>query len=297
MGSRFFMYVSLAADLGIIITKFIAAVATGSAAMISEGIHSIIDLVNQLLLLIGIKKSEKKPDSRRPFGYGREVYFWSFVVSLLLFSVGGCVSFYQGILHFRRPISPGEVTWNYIVLSAAFIFTSISMLVTLKKFNNQRASLPFWTAVKKSKDPVVFITLLGDFGDMAGLIIAFFGIYLTHLLHNPYYDAIASMTIGILMIIISLLLVRESRSLLMGEAAGNETLRAVVKLAQADNAIVKVKRHFSQYMSPEEVILQLSVIFKKGLTTEEITGAVKRIKESIQEKFPHIKQIFIEPGV
>ena len=290
------MYVSLAADLGIVITKFIAAIATGSAAMISEGIHSVIDLVNQLLLLIGIKKSKRKPDARRPFGYGKEVYFWSFVVSLLLFSVGGCVSFYEGILRFRRPISPGEVTWNYIVLAAAFIFISISMLVTLKKFNDQRGDLPFWRAVKNSKDPVVFITLLGDFGDLAGLIIAFLGVYLTHLLHNPYYDATASMTIGMLMIIISLLLVRESRSLLMGEAAGKDTLRAVVKLTQDDSAILKVKRHFSQYMSPEEIILQLSVIFKKGLTTDEITGAVKRIKENIQAKFPHIKQIFIEPG-
>jgi cation diffusion facilitator family transporter len=295
MGSRLFIYVSLAADISILVTKFIAAIVTGSSAMIAEGIHSVIDLVNQVLLIAGIRKSKKEPDEKRPFGYGKEIYFWSFIVSLLLFSVGGCVSFYEGLLRFRRHNISGAITWNYIVLAAAFIFTSISMLVTLKKFNAQRGELSFWKAVKKSKDPVVFIILLGDLGDLAGLAVAFLGVYLTHLSHNPYYDAIASMTIGVILIIISLLLVRESRSLLMGESAGKETLLAVVKLTEEDGTIIKVQRHFSMYMAPEEIILQLQVSFKKDLTTIEIADAIKRIRKNIQQRFPLIKQIFIEP--
>jgi cation diffusion facilitator family transporter len=295
MESKLFLYVSLVADAGIVTTKFIAAIATGSSAMVSEGIHSVIDLSNQILLMAGMKKSKKKADDRRPFGYGKEVYFWSFIVSLLLFSVGGCVSFYEGILRSQRHSIAADVTWNYIVLAVAFVFMSVSTAATLKKFNEQRGETPFWKAVKKSKDPVVFTTLLGDLADLAGLIVAFLGVYLTHLLHNHYYDAVASMTIGVILIVISLLLVRESRSLLMGESVSEGTIGAIIKLTEEDNAIVKVQRHFSMYMAPEEVILQLLVVFKNDLTTTGITEAVRRLREKIRRQFPHIKQIFIEP--
>ena len=296
MRSRSFIYVALAADFGIAVTKFIAAAVTGSSAMISEGIHSVIDTVNQLLLLWGIKKSKKKPDEERPFGYGKELYFWSFIVSLLLFSVGGCISFYEGIVRFKRPGGTDNQMWNYLVLGVSFVFTAITVLITLKKFNEQRGNLGFFEAIKQSKDPSVFIVLLGDLGDLVGLLIAFLGVFLGHLLHNPYYDGIASMIIGIFLIGISLLLVRESRSLLMGETVSKKTLREIIALTEADPSIVKVKRHFSMYMSPEEVILQLIAVFKKDLTTQQITEAIKRIIKNIQEKFPRIKQIFIEPG-
>ncbi len=296
MESRLFIYVALAADLVIAVTKFIAAGFTGSSAMISEGIHSIIDSVNQLLILLGIKRSKKKADERRPFGYGRELYFWSFIVSLLIFSVGGCISFYEGILRFRKPPSEQNQTWNYIVLAVAFVFTAITVVITFKKFNKQRGELGFYQAIRQSKDPSIFIVLLGDLGDLLGLLIAFLGVYLGHLFHNPYYDGIASMIIGIFLIAVSLLLVRESRSLLMGETVGKKTLRKIIALTEADPSIVKVKRHFSIYMAPEEVILQLIAVSKKDLTTQQTTDAIKRISKSIQEKFPPIKQIFIEPA-
>ena len=144
MRSRLFIYVALAADLGIAVIKFIAAAATGSAAMISEGIHSVIDTVNQLLLLWGIKRSKKRPDEERPFGYGRELYFWSFVVSLLLFSVGGCISFYEGIMRVKNPDELIDQKWNYIVLGVSFLFTGITVMITLKKFNRQRGGLGFF---------------------------------------------------------------------------------------------------------------------------------------------------------
>jgi len=294
--SKTFIYIALLADLGIAVTKFIAAAFTGSSAMVSEGIHSVIDSINQVLLLFGIRKSKKKADSKRPFGYGRELYFWSFIVSLLMFSIGGCISFYEGILRLKRPEVTEDQTWNYIVLGVAFVFTIISLIASLKKFNKERGGLPFWEAIKESKDPSLFTVLLGEIGDAAGLIIAFLGVFLGYIFRNPYYDGIASMVIGVFLILISLLLVRESRSLLMGETPSRKTLRKIITLTEADPSIVKVKKHYSIYLSPEEIVLQLIAIFKKDLTTEEITEAIKRISATIKKQFPRFKQIFIEPA-
>jgi cation diffusion facilitator family transporter len=296
MRSRLFIYVALATDLGIAITKFIAAAFTGSSAMISEGIHSVIDTINQLLLLWGIKKSRQQPDEKRPFGYGKELYFWSFVVSLLLFSVGGCISFYEGILRIRQPNIAEDQSWNYVVLAISFVFTAITVTITFRKFNRQRGDLGFFEGIRQSKDPSVFIVLLGDLGDLIGLFIAFLGVYLGHLLHNPYYDGIASMVIGVFLIGVSILLVRESRSLLLGEAVHKKTLRGIIRIAESDPSIIKVKKHFSMYLSPEEVVLQLIAVFKPDLNTREITEAIQRIIKNIQERYPRMKQIFIEPG-
>ncbi|HEY4324933.1 MAG TPA: cation diffusion facilitator family transporter [Mucilaginibacter sp.] len=295
MKSRLFIYVSLAVDVLIAISKFIAAAFTGSSSMISEGIHSVIDAISQLLLIWGIKTSTRKADLIRPFGYGRELYFWSFIVSLVIFVVGGCISFYQGLLRFNRPELEGNPAWNYAVLAIALLFNIVSMFAALKAFNKERGHTPFWEAVTKSKDPSTFIVLLGDVGDILGLIVAFFGVYLGRLFHNPYYDGIASMIIGLILISISGLLVRESKSLLMGETTSRKTIRRIVKLTEADEAVSKVKKHRSTYMAPEEILLQLNTVFKDNLTTRQITDAIERITKAIQTEFPKIKQIFIEP--
>ena len=288
---------ALAADLGIAAIKFIAAAFTGSSAMISEGIHSVIDSVNQVLLLVGLKQSQKKADEERPFGYGKELYFWSFIVSLLIFTLGGCISFYEGLKRFKRPAGTEDQVLNYIVLAMAFVFTAISAVITLKKFNKQRGKLNFFESIRESKDPSVFIVLLGDLGDLIGLVIAFLGVYLGHVLHNPYYDGVASMIIGVVLVVISLILIHESRSLLMGETISRKTMRKIITLAESDPSIIKVKQHFSMYMAPEEVVLQLIAVFKKDLTTQEITEAIGRIIKNIQQDFPRVKQIFIEPAM
>lgn len=295
MKSKAFLYVSLAVDVLIAISKFIAAAITGSSSMIAEGIHSVIDASSQLLLLWGIKTSRRSADETRPFGYGKELYFWSFIVSLVIFILGGCISFYEGLMRLRNPVFNQDQNWNYIILAIAFVFTMVSLVSALKAFNKQRGNTPFFEAVTQSKDPSTFIVLLGDVGDIIGLVIAFLGVFLGHYFNNPYYDGIASMAIGAVMIAISMLLVRESKSLLMGEIPGRKTLRKVVALTEADMAVIKVKKHFSTYMAPEEILLQLNVIFKEGLTTHQITGAIERIIKTIQVEFPRIKQIFIEP--
>ena len=216
MKSRLLLYISLAVDILIAISKFIAAAVTGSSSMVAEGIHSVIDACSQLLLLWGIRTSQRVPDKVRPFGYGKELYFWSFIVSLVIFILGGCISFYEGLMRLERPAVNESQSWNYIVLAIAFIFTMVSLTSALKVFNKQRGRTPFFEAITESKDPSTFIVLLGDVGDMLGIGVAFLGVFLGQLFHNPHYDGIASMMIGIIMIAISLLLVRESKSLLMG---------------------------------------------------------------------------------
>jgi len=295
MESRFFIYVSLVVDSLIAIFKFIAAYFTRSSSMLSEGIHSLIDLSSQLLLIWGIKTSRKSPNSKRPFGYGREFYFWSFIVSLVIFTMGGCISFYEGFLRLYRPQMEGNVSWNYAVLAFAFVFNVISMFAALKAFNKRRRDIPFWEAVIKTKDPSTIIVLLGDFGDLLGLIVAFLGIFLGRMMNKPYYDGAASMIIGVILIVTSAVLIRESKSLLMGETTSRKTLQRIIKLTEADIAVIKVKKHFSTYLSPEEVLLQLNTVFKDGLTTHEITDAIQRIIKNIKNEFPRIKQIFIEP--
>jgi cation diffusion facilitator family transporter len=295
MKSRSFIYISLSVDIIVSASKFVAAAVTGSSAMFSEGIHSCIDAFSQVLLLWGIKTSNRKADESRPFGYGRELYFWSFIVSLVIFILGGCISFYEGLMRFNRPEFSGSLYWNYSILAIAFIFNSISFYATLKVFNRQRSSLSFWQAILQSKDPTTIIILLGDVGDLLCLFIAFLGILLGHLFHNLTYDGISSMMIGVILIVISWLLVRQSKSLLMGMPPGKKAISKIIKLTEADPDVIKVKHQFAMYLAPEEVILQLHTVFKDDLTTHQITAAIKRISHSIQMEFPRIKQLFIEP--
>jgi len=295
MRSRSFIYVSLGVDLVIAASKFIAATFTGSSSMISEGIHSVIDAISQVILIWGFRMSRRSADSSRPFGYGKELYFWSFIVSLVIFVVGGCASFYEGLIRLRRQGFEDGAQWNYSVLAIAFVFNLVSMVSALKAFNKQRGDVSFWKAAVATKDPSTIIVLFGDFGDLLGLIIAFLGVFLGRYYHNPYYDAIASMLIGVVLIVISAFLARESKSLLMCETISRKTLRRIIFLTEADEAVLKVKKHFSMYMAPEEILLHLNTVFNDDLTTHQITDAIERITRTIRKEFPKIKQIFIEP--
>jgi cation diffusion facilitator family transporter len=294
--SKLPVYSALAANLLIAISKFIAAGVTGSSAMISEGIHSLVDSFNELLLLLGINKSKKPADEKRPFGYGKELYFWSFIVSILIFSVGGGISFYEGMSHIQHPVPITNPLWNYIVLGSAFIFDGISFVIAFREFNKYKGKKKIWEAVRKSKDPGSFIVLFEDTADLLGLLVAFAGVYLGHLLNNPYLDGIASIIIGLILISISALLIRESRSLLMGETAEPFILNDVILLAKSDMAVNKAFRPLSMYFSPEEIFLVVTISFKENLSGKDISQAIVRIKRSIKEKYPEIKQLFIQPA-
>ena len=292
--SKLPIYSALIANLLIAATKFVAAVITGSSAMVSEGIHSVVDTANEVLLLLGLKRSKRKADAQRPFGYGKELYFWSFIVSILIFAVGGGISFYEGISHLQHPTPIEDPLWNYIVLGFALLFDGISFIISLKSFNKYRGDQPFWSSVKKSKDPSSFVVLFEDAADVLGLMVAFAGVYLGHQFNNPYYDGIASIIIGVLLTAISVILTRESRSLLMGETASAHLLDQAIAIAEKNDAVVKVSQQLSMVMAPDEILLVLKTKFRQDISGECIVASANAIKKEIQAAQPCFKQIFIE---
>lgn len=289
------IYSALAANVLIAITKFIAGAFTNSSSMISEGIHSTVDTTNQLLLLYGLKRSKKVADQQHPFGYGKELYFWSFVVSILIFGLGGALSIYQGIVHIREPELMKNPFWNYVVLILSLVFEGTSLFIAVKEFNKTRNGMGWWDTVIKSKDPSSFLVVFEDGAAVAGLIIVMILMGLSHSLHIPELDGLASVIVGLLLVFVSLILARESRSLLMGEGIAPETKQKIAQLAEKDSAVVKVKNILSTYQSPEEVVLMLIIDFEDHLDTEEITGAIERIRERIKKEFHLVSFVLIQP--
>ena len=289
------IYGALAANVLIAITKFIAGAVTNSGSMISEGVHSLVDTVNELLLLLGIYKSKKTPDIKRPFGYGKELYFWSFIVSILIFGLGGGISIYQGYLHIRHPEALGNPFWNYIVLGASVIFEGTSLIIAIKEFNKVRGDQSWWQAIVRSKDPSNFLVLFEDSAAVAGLIVVFIFVYLSHALNKPFLDGVASVIVGLLLVAVSLLLARESYSLLMGEGIAPATKQKITALVEQDEAVLKLLNIISDYRSPDEVLLLLIVAFKADLDTGEINEAIARIREQIKECFSLVRYIIIQP--
>ncbi|WP_278352997.1 cation diffusion facilitator family transporter [Chryseobacterium gleum] len=289
------IYSALAANLLIALTKFIAGSFTNSSSMISEGIHSTVDTANQLLILYGIKRSKKAPDQSHPFGYGKELYFWSFVVSILIFGLGGALSIYQGIAHIMEPEIMKDPFWNYIVLFLSLIFEGTSFIIAIKAFNQTRNGMGWWDAIVKSKDPSSFLVVFEDGAAVAGLIIVMILMWFSHSMQIPELDGLASVIVGLLLVFVSFILARESRSLLMGEGIASETRDKITRLAEKDAAVVKVKNILSTYQSPEEVILMLIIDLEEHLDTEEITEAIQRIRTDIKNEFKFVRFVIIQP--
>ncbi|EFK34912.1 Ferrous-iron efflux pump FieF [Chryseobacterium gleum] len=289
------IYSALAANLLIALTKFVAGSFTNSSSMISEGIHSTVDTANQLLILYGIKRSKKAPDQSHPFGYGKELYFWSFVVSILIFGLGGALSIYQGIAHIMEPEIMKDPFWNYIVLFLSLIFEGTSFIIAIKAFNQTRNGMGWWDAIVKSKDPSSFLVVFEDGAAVAGLIIVMILMWFSHSMQIPELDGLASVIVGLLLVFVSFILARESRSLLMGEGIASETRDKITRLAEKDAAVVKVKNILSTYQSPEEVILMLIIDLEEHLDTEEITEAIQRIRTDIKNEFKFVRFVIIQP--
>ncbi|PTS92445.1 cation transporter [Pedobacter sp. HMWF019] len=293
--NRASIYSALLANLLIAIVKFIAGARTNSSSMISEGIHSVVDTINEILLLYGLKRSQKPPDKLRPFGYGKELYFWSFIVSILIFGLGGGLSIYQGILHILNPEPPGDPGWNYAVLIFSAIFEGTSLIIAMKAFNRTRGELSFWKAVVKSKDPTSFLVLFEDGAAVTGLAIVFVMMQLNHAYNLPVLDGVASVLVGLLLVFVSLILARESRSLLMGEGISPETQKKIIAIAENDKAVIKVASVLSTYQSPEEIMLMLIIYFKEDLDTEDITDSIDRIRAAIKREYQLVEFVIIQP--
>lgn len=293
--SKTSIYAALVANLLIAITKFIAGGISNSAAMVAEGVHSLVDTVNELFLLLGLARSKKLPDATHPFGYGKELYFWSFIVSIMIFGLGGGVSIYQGIAHIVKPEALGDPTINYWVLSLSIVFEGASLIIAVKQFNQLRGERPFWQAVVRSKDPSSFLVLFEDAAAVAGLFIVMICVYLSHRFNQPYIDGVASLLVGLILIVVSAILARESRSLLMGEGVSTQTRDKICHIVENDEQVVKVMHILSTYQSPSEVLLMLIVAFKENMDTSDINVAIDRIRDQVKAEFKFVRFVVIQP--
>jgi len=288
------IYAALIGNLVIAASKFTAAFITGSSAMLSEGIHSVVDTGNQALLLLGIRKSKKPADALHPFGYGKEIYFWGLMVAVLLFGLGGGMSFYEGIMHLKRPAKIEEPTWNYVVLGIAFVAEGVSWGIGLKQLFRRRRDQSFWKTLRGSKDPGIYTVVCEDSAALSGLLVAFFGVYLSHRLQNSDFDAAASIIIGLILAATGVFLAREGKGLLLGESVDIDVIKGIQEVAESDDAVVKVRRTLTMHLAPDQVLLNIDVEFKPNLTSSEIALTVDRLETGITKAYPVIKRIFIE---
>jgi len=292
--SKLPLYGALAANLLIAIIKFIASALSGSSAMLSEGIHSLVDTGNSLLLLLGLHKSKKPADTSHPFGHGKELYFWSLIVAILIFSIGGGMSIYEGIMHLRHPNPLEDPTLSYIVLALAMVFEGAAFIIAYKNFSKTRVDKSFLTALKASKDPATFTVLFEDSAALLGLIVALLGVFLSHHFNNPYFDGLASVLIGVILASVAVLLATESKGLLIGEGASKPVLDSIHKLANADPAVARIAPPLTMHLGPYEILLAMDIKFKSDLSATEIEAAIARLEKAIFAEHPEIKRIFIE---
>ncbi|MDP9991330.1 cation diffusion facilitator family transporter [Variovorax boronicumulans] len=292
--SKVAIYGAIGANVAIAITKFVVAGITGSSAMLSEGIHSAVDTFNGVLLLVGLKLSKRPATPEHPFGHGKELYFWSLIVAVLIFGLGGGVSFYEGIQHIRAPEPMRDPTWNYVVLAAAFVFEGTSFLIALKQFRAQAKGTPFWQALDRSKDPTTYTVLAEDSAALVGLLVAALGIYLGHALDMPVLDGVASVVIGVLLAGVAVLLIAQARGLLIGEGIRPETARAIRAIAMEQPSVEDVGHVLSMYIGADEALVIVDVNFKDDISTGEAGDAIAAIETEVRARFPTIRRIFIE---
>ena len=263
--------------------------------MLTEGVHSVVDSTNQLLLMWGRRQARKPPDKYHPFGYGRELYFWSFVVAVLVFSLGAGVSIYEGIIHLHYPHSTVSPLVAYIVLLVAFILDGWSTLEAYREFKATKGKLGWIEAIRRSKDPAAFIVLLENGAAMAGIVVAAVGLYLAELTANPFYDGAASIVIGVILGITAMLLAYESKGLLIGEAADPEIVRGLRELIHGKEGIVGVGHVLTVHSSPDQVTAMINVDFLDTISAGDVERIVKEVEREAHHQWPEVRRLFIRP--
>ncbi|UCC14718.1 MAG: cation transporter [Gammaproteobacteria bacterium] len=278
----------------IAITKFSAAAYTGSSAMFSEAVHSVVDTGNQALLLFGLKRADRRADDKHPFGYGKEVFFWAFVVAILLFAVGAGVSIYEGIHRISAPEPVTSPIINYIVLGLAMIFEGIAWWVAYKEFNKIRGTRSWFRAVIEVKDPSILTVLMEDSAAMLGLIVAFLGIFLSDTLGIPALDGVASIIIGCILAGAAAVLAFETKALLIGESADPKVVQGVREILGAEPTVSGTNEILTMHVGAHDILLNLSVDFRDGLSSQEIEAAITRMEKQIKKAHPKVTRVFIE---
>ena len=289
------LWIAFGANMAIAVSKFVAAAITGSSAMLTEGVHSVVDSVNELLLVYGRKRSRKPPDTYHPFGYGREVYFWSFVVAVLVFALGAGVSVYEGILHILSPEEPVSPLVAYAVLLIAFLMEGWSTIAAARDFHRAKGDLSWLEAIRKSKDPPTFIVLLENVAAMAGIIAAAIGVFLTTLTKDPFYDGAASVAIGLILGFTALVLAVESKGLLIGEAADPRLVADIRELVCSKQGVVEAGEVLTVHSAPDVITAMVSVDFDDGISAGDVERIVCEIEQEASERWPQVARLYIRP--
>lgn len=296
-GGRKAILAALFANTGIAITKFIAAFFSGSSAMLAEGVHSVADASNQLLLLIGGKRSQRKADKEHPFGYGRERYLYAFVVGIVLFTVGGIFSVYEGTKKFQNP-EMLEMWWlPLLVLIIAIVLESFSFRVAIRESRPLKGDKSWWHFIRHEKSPELPVILLEDFAALVGLILAFFGVGLTVLTGNGIFDAIATICIGILLIIVAIILIIEVSSLLVGEGANAEDVQKIEEAFMSTKGIDRIIHMKTLYLGPEELMIGAKVSVSPERKVREVAYIINQAERAVRDQVPHANVIYVEPDV
>jgi cation diffusion facilitator family transporter len=292
--SKKVIYAALIGNFLIALTKFIAFFVTKSAAMLSEGVHSVVDTGNQVLLLYGLHRAKQPADEQFPFGHGKEVYFWGFVVAITIFTIGAGVSIYKGIHHILHPVAIISPTLNYIVLACAFLFEGGAWYFAFTEFTKAKGKWGYFEAVQRGKDPSMFVVLFEDSAAMLGIIVAFGGIFISQITGNYVYDGIASVVIGLILAGTAAWLAYEIKGLLIGESARTEIVVGVKEIAKSYPKIKHVNEVLTLHMGPEFILLNLSVDFADSLSAGDVENTISRLDRHIKQTYPKIKRIFVE---
>jgi cation diffusion facilitator family transporter len=295
--SRKVIYAALGANTLIAISKFIAASITGSSAMLSEGVHSVVDTGNQGLLLLGMRRAKKPADAAHPFGYGAEIFFWAFVVAILIFAVGAGISFYEGVYKLLNPHPIEKAYINYIVLGLAFVFEATAWVIAYKEFRKAqgtRRKFRLFTAVRQSKDPATFTVLFEDSAAMLGLVVAAAGVAGADRLGLEWADGVASIVIGAILAGAAILLARETKGLLIGEAAAPSVVRGIREIIRDAPDVLHINELRTMHLAPHEILLALSVDFADGISSQRVEEAVSTLERKIKESYPEVRRVFIE---
>ncbi|WP_309661030.1 cation diffusion facilitator family transporter [Sphingomonas sp.] len=289
------LLIAFGANLGIAVSKFAAAAITGSSAMLTEGVHSVVDSTNQLLLIWGRRQSKKPADKYHPLGYGRELYFWSFVVAVLVFALGAGVSIYEGIIHIAHPEKAVSPLVAYAVLLIAFLLEGWSTLEAFREFKAAKGKVGWIEAIRRSKDPATFIVLLENGAAMAGIIAAAAGLMLSQLTGNPFFDGAASVVIGVILGLTAMVLAYESKGLLIGEAADPELVRGLRKLACDKPGIVGVGHVITVHSAPDQITAMVNVDFLNSISAGEVERIVHEIEVEAHKRWPEVRRLFVRP--
>jgi len=293
--SKKVIYAALVGNLLVAATKFAAAAITGSSAMLSEAVHSLVDTGNEVLLLHGLRRAARPADQAHPFGHGREVYFWSFVVALSVFALGSGVSLYEGIHHVREPVPITRPVVNYVVLALALVFEGASWRVAFKEFRGEKGQQTFLEAARRSKDPTTFMVLFEDSAAVLGLVIALAGTLAAEVLDRPVLDGVASIAIGILLALVAAFLARESKGLLIGEPAQSEVSDAICAIVTAQPGIERANGLFTVHVGPRQVVAGITVDFRDDLTARQVEDIVARVEARVRQAHPEIVSLLIKP--